>query len=84
MMKGGWGERGKEETHGEAKAIEEAALLQGPAAPSLPFLNMKATEPHWSHSNSAQSHPFQVVHSPGLQAHVHFVLFTVEWRFLKF
>jgi len=46
MMKGGWGEWEKEETHREAQAIEEAALLQGPAAPSLLSLNMKATESH--------------------------------------
>lgn len=45
-MKGGWGEREKEEEHRVAKAMEKAALLQGAAALGLPFLNVKAAVPH--------------------------------------
>lgn len=42
MMKGGWGEREKEEEHGVAKAMEKAALLQGAGVLSLSSLNLKA------------------------------------------
>ena len=53
-MKGGWGGRGNEEAHGVARATEEVAFLQGSAALSLPFLNMKASEPHCSQNKGAQ------------------------------
>lgn len=36
-MKGGWGEREKEEEHGVAKAVEKAALPQGTGVLSLPL-----------------------------------------------
>lgn len=45
-MKGGWGEREKEEEHRVAKAMGKAALLQDAAALGLPFLNVQTAEPH--------------------------------------
>lgn len=83
-MKGGWGEREKEEEHGVAKAMEKAALLQDTAALGLPFLSVQ-TAGAWRHPcRCAWPHRPQQVHLPWPQGHFYFVLFTAQDRFFKF
>lgn len=47
------GRKGKGGRHRVAQAIEKAALLQGAAAPSLPFPKRKLSQPNATHHNSA-------------------------------
>lgn len=85
-MKGGWGEREKEEEHRVAKAMEKAAPLQDAAVLCLPFVNLKAAVPTEATATapSPNAPVPQWVHPPWPQGHFCFVLFTADGRFFTF